>query len=449
MKRILPLLLCAVLLACVPTPQNEFVVNKADGVTESRIRETAAPQSGNGASPGTAREPAFPARWETAFDTSGGGAVTVNAAIGQRQDGVYPVIRTRKTEIRRDDAIRISTALLPAPLGVTTDEGTKAERIEAFKAFLAEIDAQRAGMWHDDTYWTDEEVEEASNRFAAEIAAAPEETPITPAADYRGIEKGTSVWLLPDGGRATVTWTADGFSLVRDGSWVYAEPWQQEDRRLGEPLADVWQPVTTDRAEAEQTALQTLEKLGYTDFSVCAAYPANLLQSGAVPQSKATGWQFVLRRAFGYPVTPNLSPSALFDDGTDYAARIGEESAELFVTANGVYAFGYYAPKLVVGVENANVALLPFDEITQHAEQALSAALSGEGRAHAIFAEVYRVELTVYTVRERNGTDWLEIPCWAFWFDTHGLSDALRRSVTVQHDVLLLNAIDGSVVHGA
>ncbi len=445
-NRLVCLLLPLLLLACVPTPDTEYIVNKTDGVLESRIRETAAPE---GETVPTGGQP-FPDRWETAFDTSGGGIVTVNAAIMQKADGVYPVFRTKRGEITKDDAVRLASALLPAPEGVTTDEPTKAVLTEQFKAYLAAVDAQRAGTWYDDTYWTDEEVEEASNRFVTEIAAAPDETPVTPAKDYRGIETGASVWLLPDGGRATVTWSADSFSLTRGGTWVYTEPWQQEDTRLGEPLAAVWQPVTLDRSAAEQTAVETVERLGYANFSVIAAYPANLLQSGPVQQCAATGWQFTLMRTFGgYPVMPNLSPSAIFDDGTAYSARIGAETIELFVTEGGVSAFGYYAPKVVAGVENPNVPLLPFEKITVRAENTLSAALSGEGRAHAASAEVYRIALTVYTVRERNGEAYLEIPCWAFWLDTRGLSDELRYSVTLGHDVLLLSAIDGSVIHGA
>ena len=104
MRRISILLLTAVLLACVPTPDTEYIVNKTDGILESRIRETAAPE---GEAVPTGGQP-FPDRWETTFDTSGGGIVTVNAAILQKADGVYPVIRTKKGEITKDDAVRLA-----------------------------------------------------------------------------------------------------------------------------------------------------------------------------------------------------------------------------------------------------------------------------------------------------------------------------------------------------
>ena len=39
MKRFLPLLLCLLLLcACVPTPEDEYIVNKGDNATEQQIR---------------------------------------------------------------------------------------------------------------------------------------------------------------------------------------------------------------------------------------------------------------------------------------------------------------------------------------------------------------------------------------------------------------------------
>ena len=37
MKRIIPILLCLILLACVPTPKEEAVVNKADGTLEQAV----------------------------------------------------------------------------------------------------------------------------------------------------------------------------------------------------------------------------------------------------------------------------------------------------------------------------------------------------------------------------------------------------------------------------
>ena len=50
MKRILPLLLLCLLLACVPTPEQEFVVNKGDSIAEQKINETSGAEAGAQAS---------------------------------------------------------------------------------------------------------------------------------------------------------------------------------------------------------------------------------------------------------------------------------------------------------------------------------------------------------------------------------------------------------------
>ena len=78
--------------------------------------------------------------------------------------------------------------------------------------------------------------------------------------------------------------------------------------------------------------------------------------------------------------------------------------------------------------------------------------------------EIYQMLLTTWPVRERNGDDILLMPCWFVFFD--GDTEAMDRITgvfdeeTIQrrreearadlgmtHGVLVLNAVDGSIVH--
>lgn len=109
MKRIIAwLLLLCMLIACQPTPDHEFVVNKGDDLVEEKLNATpkpAAPEdtvdvpagSDGSAAPDTTPKPAvlakqtFPERWEeAAAKVSEHLSISVNAEILQREDGLYP-----------------------------------------------------------------------------------------------------------------------------------------------------------------------------------------------------------------------------------------------------------------------------------------------------------------------------------------------------------------------
>ena len=311
------------------------------------------------------------------------GKVTFCAAIEQKADGVYPVCRTEDAAFSQEDVTRILSALLPAPVSYGTGEPTKAELTERFRDFLLEVDRQRAGEWYDDTYWSDEEVESLTQTYLDEIAAAPDERVQTPVSNYRSVP-------------------------------------------MNEPIR------------------YALSDMGLCGFATVEAYPANLTDFGPVTHSVATGWRFLLHRdCGGYPPLRCAAPTDRFSYGESagYSRPIREESIEVFVAADGLKSFAYCGPKAVVGLEAANATLLPFDEVRRLACGAFSVGLA------AADAEVYRIVLTTVTLRIKDSDQYRETPCWYFYFDTRQLSDEFRFSPVLHHEALLLNALDGTLVH--
>ena len=437
MKHMMLWLLALMLLcACQPTPTTEYVVNKAD-----RRAEQAIAASPDAAGSGRAD---FPDRWEETFDAHGA-SVTVSAAIEQKADGIYPVYRTARAWFTAEDAERIFSALLPSPVSYGTADATKAEVTEEFRQFLATVDAQRAGESPDDTVWSEEEIAWMTEAYIDEIAAAPDERTETPASDYSALQAGQPLrYTLSTGETAAMQWGASILYFSRGGDGVYTEPEYRSDARLGEPIASIWQDVALSRADAEAILWDALKAAQLTDFAIAEAYPANLTNFGRMTQAVATGWQFALHRDFGgYPAMQYTTPTDRFAYGESdpYNRPIGEESILVFVSEKGVQSLGYYNPKTVVGLESADVGLLPFDEVRRLVRNAFSAGMPGTG------AEVYRIVLTTMTLRVRDSEEYRETPCWFLLFDTKHLSDELRQSPVLHHDALVLNAIDGSIVH--
>ena len=106
MKRLIAVLLFLCVLACVPTPEEEFVVNKGDNVAEHSIKSDQQDDAQH-----------FPARWDE--DTPlrcGTIVVSIHADIVQRADGVYPVYRTRQFPVTQAYAAGLLTKLLGTPV---------------------------------------------------------------------------------------------------------------------------------------------------------------------------------------------------------------------------------------------------------------------------------------------------------------------------------------------
>ena len=60
--------------------------------------------------------------------------------------------------------------------------------------------------------------------------------------------------------------------------------------------------------------------------------------------------------------------------------------------------------------------------------------------------EVYRLLLTCYTVHIRNSEEYYEIPCWVVLFDDP-MTRGFRDDPTDTPQALLVNAVDGSIIH--
>ena len=99
-------------------------------------------------------------------------------------------------------------------------------------------------------------------------------------------------------------------------------------------------------------------------------------------------------------------------------------------------------------MESANVGLLSFDEVQERVKNAFRASLSGSAleQIDTKEVEVYRMILTVYTVHVRNSDDYFEIPCWVVLFDDP-MTRQFRDDPRIPPQMLLLNAVDGSIIH--
>lgn len=503
MKRIILLLLSLTMLcACLPTPEQEYIVNKSDSVLEQKIFATEKPEEDRvetvshaedkplSAPPEPSEAPVkgqfFPERYdEDAVQIRDYVTLAFHADVHTKADGLYPVYKTQEAPITDAQVIALANLLLEKPAErELVDAMTKADWQKEFQAYLDE--AAEWERWvkagkpqngdRDDTAsFMPEEVEAMSDWYMEQIQNAPDMLDRAKVSDYAGYHVGQFIrYTLENGGTANINSFANasrsGVTIDRGSrhiGYIYRETQYREDSRDGADAimrryAKQWQTPKLSKEEAETVAYRELERLGFSGFSIAYGEPADLYDTTENSATcVSTGWTFTLRRDYdGYPLVEKHSfkSSDLLEygsgDGFAYNKPIGIETVTVFVDETGIQSFSYTDPKTVAGKANANVELLPFSEIVCTVKNTLSAcypSMRYQGRENrTIDLEVYRMVLTPYTLRVKDSPEYYEIPCWVVFFDGwHEGADRenQRAQSNRSSECIVINAVDGTVVH--
>lgn len=483
MKRMIAiLLLLCMLVACQPTPETEFVVNKADNTIEQRLSETEMPKEET-----AVQRTLYPDEWrEEAYQVNDRTTIEFDAEIVQKSDGVYPVYRTRGRQFTEADCIALVSKILPKPTAMRDDQLTKEDWTREFKSWLEEVEEQRAwiaagrpndGKDRDESDIPQSFVDEETAWYMEQISKAPDTIPQTDVSDY-GVLKlgGHKVFTLSDGRTASVgvdSWIVSVFLDCMSFGYVYSEDMYWHESEYEPELHKDWREPMLSQADAEAMLRQWLETLGMTDFAVWSVQKGNLFHDiGGKSVHVDAGWLFRLTRDFGgYPLSqvPFEPSQQLFyaaDDGFSANKWIDRESLTILIGPKGLMSFEYTGAKDVVGVENPNVELLSWEDAQMRIKNALKMTLPVtflEERGDVMKLHIYRILLTTYTIRARNSDDYYEMPCWVLFYDsdvrdednisfydtiyTEEFWDKMRNDTQLTHETLIVNAIDGSVVY--
>lgn len=478
MKRLLVILFALALLsACVPTPEQEFVVNKGDNAAEQKLHATPiseaadptedAPQNVPEETAPTLQAQRFPAHWSDTAVINEWLSITYDADIIQKADGLYPVFRTRRERLTQDQIGAMLEKLLPKPKTVYTETSTKNDWAEEYRLWMEMIAQQQAwvdagrpndGVDREEIDLSPEAIAAQSEWYMERIREAPDAAEEHKISDYRSVTMyAVSTYSLEDGTPVAITATDDGFSFYcgcKGSGCVFSTDQLAWSRSYADAWTKEWKDVTCSREDAEASVLHMLERLDLQGYRITNAQEANLLDFYSERHHYvSSGWEFTLHHDFGgYPIIDTAFYPAVTEDETDaFNEPITHEYLTVFVDETGVRGMSFSCPKSVVGLENENVELLPFDTIQLRIQNALS-AWYGRGidwykeHGQSAQSEVYRIYLTTQTVRVKDSKDYYEMPCWIVLFDDDELSRRERDNPIVSHFALILNAVDGSIV---
>ena len=468
MKRSIILLLAALLLlgavACQPTPEQEYVVNKRDSGVEAKLEKDTAESA-------EARGPQkVPDRWDEVYETELM-TLTFDTPILQKEDGLYPLYRTRSNPLTEAEMVNYLTILFPDPVTVRQNLPTKADIQKEMEWYLQEAEAKLAwqdagrpddGVDRDETPLSREEVNEELANYQALIQKAPETNEESPTAAYH----------IPTGQEGILVYrTKSGDSLIVNPSWngslyaglgsshthVYPRYEYEEMKRFDDEDTLPYTPVTADQQKCEQVAKDALTKLGIEGMVLVETEEANLMDGR---MCLSGGYECLFVRDFGgYPyLGGNFEPAQGLTYGSDdsFMANkyINAEELRLFVDEAGVKLISFNAPKMIAGIESKNVELLPFKQAQERIKQGLIYGLTRWAQELKqnepdlkLNVEIYKIGLTSYTLHVPGSEDYYEMPCYVVYFDPWQRPDSSRNDKTTMQETLLINAVDGSIVH--
>ena len=305
--------------------------------------------------------------------------------------------------------------------------------------------------------------------YTAEIAKAPEEKPI-----LHGFSDSDDPKRI--GGTATVDGIKWEVSIRNDidGGWTaaYIERTDYKYRDYSIQLPDASKEESIARGNA------LMQALGLQNFVLTDAQQWSV----ELPGDNGIWRLYYAPTVNGFPIAGARQDITQTHDGTvyqdyqywDYACKDSEnpdtvswdlENILLDVGKNGVLRFAWTAPSTQPVVQQAQSALLPFEEIASIANTMLPEVIVGpketpltqldqyNGFDTRMDVDITKVSLSLMRIRDKGSLQGTIVPVWDFW-GTSDWYDAEPNAYGYQEKgmnyeyqpMLTLNAVDGTVV---
>ncbi len=434
-KSVLFLILCLLFLAaCVPTPDEEAVVNRADGAFKEAIA----------AAPVEAYVYEAPPRWDETF-VPRNREIRFSANIEVPTAEQFPIVTVRQHRLTADDVVSFLRSFCPGDWSIRENELSREELTEDLK--------KASNMYLGENDDTGETIyganEEEMQRIQKLIEQAPAEDTFSPLSEQSisfpvsnipiRNSKG-EIWYLYAASKETKSCL---FLNRRRDSAIYPENWvMQTDSPVYYPGGLGGIKVSSQNAVATGDAV--IAALGLSDYRLAEMKKAVEVQTGSsMEYSRGYLLYYVPALEGTVPCcfAESASPDFLqhIEGEATYAPTWRPEYAELYITEDGLVSLNWWAPKEHVMTANENVRLLPFDEIQGSVKKLLEYGL-GDFEGSPVL--VKRMVLSTSVAQILNqGDEAFFVPTWVIFLTTEQ-----DEALCFEPRVLLINAIDGTYI---
>ena len=191
-------------------------------------------------------------------------------------------------------------------------------------------------------------------------------------------------------------------------------------------------------------AQQTVDALGLRDMGCSFGEKACVYQDGFILKSK--GWQYVFTKESQGLLSYYIGGGGIWNNQTPkFASPWGEECLLITVDRDGVLGFDWRRATIQTAVLEDDVALLPFEQILERAQQQLAFRHAPkEDTADEKYVHVYEIRLASVMVNVPNETEVAQfIPAWDFLYELRSIENGAEYGIPY---VLCLDATDGSYI---
>ncbi len=437
MKRIIILCLSLILLfACQPTPEAEVVVNKGDDTLETVIHS--APQASAEAAQTVQDALGVP---ETVQRTVSGPVyggtlhVEMDAAVHMPQVSRVPVLRVGRLHPSAEDKRRIAETLTGRTVFFETDPLGRDRWLNVADQYRDALDALAKRPYGPEADY--ESLQAEYNDALRRVLTY-----------YNEFQPGQRLpW--------TGTWSDALVSVYTEsGQHIWIETETQDTCSIQYDASDVnptgaKAPITADAAR--RLVEDALALLGNSHYEIVAIEPAD--QGLRERFNSDTGvddgsYRITLRPVYeGIPVyewnSYYGSDSAAQQAGLSFAQPPMKESLGVEVRGGQLVVLFWIDPLEVLGTENENVELLPFERIMEIFEKQvfMNVYLGGGERT----VKVTDVFFSYRCVKIKDSDQYYLLPAWDFvGYDT---LIAGKGPVKWKDSILSVNAVDGSILN--
>lgn len=459
MKRMIVIcLLLALLLACVPTPEEEYVVNKADQqqmldlATRTDAPKpdsaTAGPEEQATASTavGLYERLGAPKTYQASLSgTDGRLQVEVDAKV-ILPECELPIVRVVPKEFTRKEKLALVDALIPADMQIVDTREGVVWQTKGFVAHYIERARWAIDNWdnggailYDIDDSTPSDVEKKIQDLLIEQADAPAESPKL---DRNG--------ALPN----SVFATKDEMNFL--SLYFSTNPWDgtvhqidYERNFFDNPNVPTKQIRANDllQRDAEEAANALLEKLPFGGFALSAAWPETYFDDY---DRNIPCWRLLYTRSVnGAQETATNYTETI---NSEYNHYRGNEILLITVDADGVVGLRYRTPYEVSDIVAEQTNLLPFEKIEEIFKRYILVYKNNlnDGTRDKTYwtYHITTVRLGLVNIPEENSDAGLLVPAWDFMGYQHFESpyendDAWTNELM---SFLTINAIDGSII---
>ncbi len=448
MKRILPLLLLCLLLACVPTPEQEFVVNKGD----DRLAETIG-KNGEGFSVETYRGTLPEHIRETVDTRSKAVSMTFDADVVFPDWNAVPTLEVAPRGNDTDAILWLGAHMAQGGYFVRIPVDENGEKLRTKAIILSEVESRRSMSDRAEQLHPEFDAEQIAAYRAAlegEIVDLMQEYQSAP---DNAIERIDDLRALAANGLIQLGLFSEGGHWIADVSLVFdSKNPQREQLTIWGSGTDsecfaLWPEPIDDTNAAIRCAEQILKEIGYDTH-----YAVNQAQEGAA--------------GIGVICSPKVGDASYSlgtggDPAASYEEYYPEDTLELvFAKGTGILRYVQWTGNSsFVREASENVALLPFDEIQSILKNDLGYLLSWTNEnVRERTVEVTSIRLEYKRVRVLNDQRRLLVPAWTvegIVTDRGEVSDADTGATepfteeAVHGMLLIINAVDGSLIESA